>query len=460
MSRCALVVLLLPLVASAAQAEQFRLAPFSADVTPPLGHQLFTGGAKEATAVDSPLFAKGFALLGKETAPLVFVAIDWAEIRNDAYDRWRVALAEAAGTKRERVLVAAVHQHDTPLADLAAQRLLEAAGSETQLIDLEFHERAVQKTATALRKALGSAQAVTHFGTGQARVAGIASNRRFLNADGTPNYGRYSSGGNLAGRAAPEGTIDPMLKTISFWNGDTLLAELSSYSTHPMSYYGTSRISADFPGLARARRQGETPGALQIYASGASGNITAGKYNNGKPEMRQVFADRLYAGMVAASKGTVKHPLRGAKYRVAALKLDPRTSAGYTNDEMEKTVREGKDRARQGQAAMGLSWRKRIASGQDIDVPLVDFGAAQLLLLPAEMYVEFQLYAQALRPKSFVMVVGYGECAPGYIPIERAWTEHDENLNDWSWIAPGMESRVKAAIREVLSPDRATPDRP
>ena len=34
---------------------------------------------------------------------------------------------------------------------------------------------------------------------------------------------------------------------------------------------------------------------------------------------------------------------------------------------------------------------------------------AQLVLLPAESYVEYQLLAQKLRPDDFVLVMGYGE---------------------------------------------------
>jgi hypothetical protein len=83
-------------------------------------------------------------------------------------------------------------------------------------------------------------------------------------------------------------------------------------------------------------------------------------------------------------------------------------------------------------------------------VPLLDFGGAQLLLLPAESYVEFQLFAQQQRPDSFVIVAGYGECAPGYIPIERAWKEHDGNLADWCWVAPGSQPRMEAVIEAIL----------
>lgn len=101
-------------------------------------------------------------------------------------------------------------------------------------------------------------------------------------------------------------------------------------------------------------------------------------------------------------------------------------------------------------AAMGLSWRKRVDAGRRIQVPALDFGVAQLLLLPGETYVEFQLAAQRVRPDSFVCVVGYGEAACGYIPTDRHIDERDTNLADWSWVAPGSEARLVQAISEAL----------
>jgi hypothetical protein len=128
----------------------FQVATFSAEVTPPLGHRLLTGGGKKATVVDDPLFAKGVVLLGADR-PIMLCSVDWAEIRNDAYDRWRSVLAEAVGTEPVRVLVSCIHQHDTPLADLQAERILREQGSNGQIIDLEFHERAVQRVARAAK---------------------------------------------------------------------------------------------------------------------------------------------------------------------------------------------------------------------------------------------------------------------------------------------------------------------
>src|SRR6267143_7074767 len=103
--------------------DNYRLATFSADVTPPMGHPLMGGGIAPAQKVDDPLSARGIVLLGTGK-PLVLVSVEWCEIRNDAYERWRAVLADAAQTVKERVLVTCVHVHDAPIADLEAERIL------------------------------------------------------------------------------------------------------------------------------------------------------------------------------------------------------------------------------------------------------------------------------------------------------------------------------------------------
>src|SRR5688500_2864257 len=109
---------------------------------------------------------------------------------------------------------------------------------------------------------------------------------------------------------------------------------------------------------------------------------------------------------------------------------------------------------------MGLSWRRRIEAGRPIQITAIDFGVAQLLLLPGEAYVEYQLAAQQVRPDSFVCVAGYGDGATGYIPTEKHFAEGDSNLGDWRWVAPGCESRMLEAIRTVLIPDGEEPAAP
>jgi hypothetical protein len=52
------------------------------------------------------------------------------------------------------------------------------------------------------------------------------------------------------------------------------------------------------------------------------------------------------------------------------------------------------------------------------------------------------------------MALGYGECAPGYIPTDRAVSEHDTNLSEWCWVAPGAEPRLTAALATALDVPR------
>ena len=157
----------------------FRLAWFRADVTVPIGHRLMGILPARAARVADPLEARGFVLLGAD-APIVWVAVDWCEIRNEAHDQWREVLAAAAGTEPNRVVVTCLHQHDAPVADLGAQRLLDEVGLANQLCDPEFHEAAVQRVAKALRKCLPAARHVTHLGVGQGLVQDVASNRRVV----------------------------------------------------------------------------------------------------------------------------------------------------------------------------------------------------------------------------------------------------------------------------------------
>jgi hypothetical protein len=250
--------------------------------------------------------------------------------------------------------------------------------------------------------------------------------------------------------AADDGDIDPWLHTLSFWDGDHCVCALHSYAVHPMSTYGAGLVSADFPGLARELLQKEKPETFQIYASGCSGNVTAGKYNNGDPANKQVFAGRLKEAMSAALNDTARRPLTSIGFRMALMPLGARNTPGHTETILRGRLENGVRPFDRSEAAMGLAWYERVKRGHRVEVPVMDFGKAQLMLLPAEAYVEYQLYAQSLKPEGNVFVMGYGECGPGYIPIERAWKERDSNLQDWAWTPPGSEAVMKAAIREAL----------
>jgi hypothetical protein len=442
-----MAALLAPGLPARTASAKLRLASFSADVTPPISAPLFN--AVRARSIADPLEAHGVAFTGAGR-PLVLVAVDWCEIRNESYERWRSVLAQAANTSKDRVLVSCVHQHDAPYSDYIAQRLLKENGVIEGLCNPDYDEQALGRVATALSKSLEHSRPITHVGTGQGKVEKVASNRRYVLPNGKVSFGRTSATRDTVVRDMSEGTIDPWLKTISFWDGDRPVAALSCYSTHPMTFYGQGDVSWDFPGLARARRAREMQGVAQIYFTGCSGDTVAGRYNNGDPGNRPILADRIYQGMLAAWNSTRRVALEGIGFRSVPLKLAPRRGSGFSCDDYRRILADNRrSRLARFEAALGLSWLERLDAGHAIDVPAIDFGPAQLVLMPAETFVQYQLWAQEIRPESFVMTLGFGECAPGYIPTARAVAEgYDDH---YSWIAfPECEPVMREALRRAL----------
>lgn len=423
-----------------------RMASFTADVTVPVGHGMM-GGAWLSRSITDPLEAHGIVLVSEE-APVVFLSVDWCEIRNDAYFRWQNVLAEAAGTTPGRVMITTVHQHDAPVADLTAERILREKSLAGTICDLDFHERAVQEVARNLRHSLSNLRPLTHVVTNQARVSQIACNRRYTLPTGELRFDRTSSTRNEGAIAAPEGLVDPFLKTLTFLSGDDELASLAFYAVHPMSYYGAGEVSADFPGVAR--RKIRASGRKLIYCSGCSGNVTAGKYNRGTPADRAALATRLHDAIVRSLSGGQRYPVARCDFRLEPLALEPRQDKGFSIPELESRLIASSKPFDQCLAAMGLSWQRRIATGHPLQLPLLDLGSAQLLVLPGETYVEFQLAAQRFCPDRFICVAGYGDGATGYIPTDAHFQEGDTNLSDWCWVAPGSEARLLHSLRRLL----------
>jgi hypothetical protein len=423
-----------------------HLATFAADVTPPTGHPLCGGWIKPVVGVDDPLRAVGVVLLGAGR-PVVLCAVDWCGLRNDAHAAWREALAAATHTVPENVAVHCVHPHNAPFADLEAERLIEGVKGAPSL-DLAFFAKAVRRVADAARATLAHTARFTHVGVGQAKVEKVASNRRIVGDDGRVKAMRYSATTDPAVRAEPEGLIDPFLKTLSFWDGGRPLAALHYYATHPMSYYGDGRVSSDFCGLARQRRQDDDADVRQLYFTGCAGNVTAGKYNDGSPANRRVLRDRVYAAMAAPWKATERQPVKGWEWRVEPVRLPARTEPSFGEEASRRLLEDAKQgAARRNNAAFQLAWLKRL--GRPIELTYLDFGKAAVLHLPGEPFVEYQRKAQQLRPDGFVCVAGYGDGGPGYIPTAAAYREGGYEPTV-ALSGPGSETILHAAMAKLL----------
>ncbi len=424
-----------------AQSQDLRVATFEVDASPPIGSPLAYDPTKE---IVKPLSARGLVLLGAEE-PILLCAVDWIGIGNQAHDAWRAALADAAGTRVERVTVHTVHQHDAPFVDFSADDLLAEHGLGGQMFDRQFVEDTIQRAAEAAREAIEDARPVTHVGTGSAVVDRVASNRRLLDRSGRVRLTRFSASRNEEARQAPVGRVDPEVRLVSLWHEQQPLAVLSYFASHPMSYYRTGGANPDFPGIARAARQQAT-GAMHLYFTGAAGNVAAGKWNDGSPPYRQILADRLADGMRRAWETTERTPVTPdqVQWRVVPVALQP--AEHLDADQLRQLLADADQPADQRRsAARALAWLNRCLEGHRIDLTSLRLGPARILHMPGELNIEFQLAAAAMYPDDFVALAAYGEYAPGYIAPEIAYFQG-------GYEASPRASRVASRVQQTLLP--------
>ena len=439
--------------------DALRLAVFDIDASPPIGSPLAYDPNRE---VESPLSCRGVVLLpdkpeGAEATakiPIVLCAVDWIGIGNGGHQAFRETLAKAAGTTPDRVAVHTLHQHDAPWCDFTVDALLLEQKICHRPFDTPFARDVLSRLEPAVKQAIGQARAVTHVGFSTADVEKVASNRRILGADGKVAHVRYTATKDAKIREYPEGTIDPLLRMITFWNGEQPLAALTYYATHPQSYYRTGKANPDFPGLARNARQ-RTTRVPHIHFNGAGGNIGAGKYNDGSPENRQVLADRVADAMERAWKATKKMPIgaNGVSWSTVSVALPP---ADHLDEAaLTRTV---KDKEAMAQArfiaATKLIWLRRCQAGEKIDLACLSLGDARILHMPGELFVEYQLEAQRLRPDAFVAMAAYGDYAPAYIGTAVAYSQGGyETQPNSSFVAPQVEQVLMRGVARLLDVD-------
>lgn len=426
----------------------YRLATFSADVTPTVGQPLCGGWYGTAISITDPLEASGVVILGGEH-PVVLCAIDFALLGNDSYLQWTQTLAEAAGTLASHVTIHCSHAHCTPWPDVQGQAMLAPYPDVPQFCDQPWCDQALKNIASAVREAVAKARPVTHVGLGQAAVDRVASNRRIIGADGKSKGVRYTATRDPLIRDEPVGTIDPWLRTVSFWNDQTKLAALHYYAVHPTSFDRDRKVTSEFVGRARRRISQQQPGVLHAYFTGCAGNVTAGKYNDGSPPMRELLADRIYTAMLASEADTDRFPMSDVNWQIEPILLP----VNPVYDDMDKYQKILADPTQtpgvRNRAAFILAFLMRRDRPMFVScLTLAD--RIKLLHLPAESFIEYQLYAQAKALYHTVATAAYGDGGPMYICLDRSYNEGGYEPSD-SLVGPGSQAIMEQAIERCVS---------
>lgn len=433
--------------AHAQTASLLRMATFDVDATPPVGSAL---PYSSTTAIVQPLRCRGMVLLSDEK-PVVLCAVDWLGIGNDGNRIFRERLAKAAGTTPDRVAVHTLHQHDAPWCDFSADTLAKSHGATGIIFDSSVANQVVARAADAIEASLKRPYTISQIGLGQAKVEAVGSNRRILGADGKVASVRWTATKDPHVRAAPEGVIDPWLRSIRFYEGDTPITVLTYYATHPQSYYGKGEVNPDFPGIARDIRQSET-GNLHVHFCGAAGNVGAGKYNDGSPENRKLLADRMADAMKRSIVEEKRFMVSGDDLRWTTQELRLPPTRRMDRDQLMGVIADPNKTVKERiYAATQWVWLTRCAEGDPILASCLKLGPARVLHLPGELFIEYQLAAAEMLPGEFVATAAYGDYAPCYIGTAIAYEQGGyETETRSSLVAPECEGVLIETIQKLL----------
>lgn len=435
------------LLTASVSAQNVRVGTFQVDVTPLIGSPV--AYAKTRSIADS-LSARGIIIFSAEK-PVILCAVDWIGIANEGQDAWKAALAKAGGTTPDRVSVHALHQHDGVRCDFTNEKVLKQYGLERTVFDHEFLEDAIKRVATGVQKAAAQSRPVTHIGFGEAMVEKVGSNRRIMGSSGKVEHVRWSKATDSVSINAPEGLIDPWLKSASLWNGNEPLAVLTYYATHPQSHYGKGDVTCEFVGIARNARQANS-NIPHIHFTGAAGNVTAGKYNNGADSTRYILAERMERAMEKAWKNTKKKPLRAADITWRNEQVALPLGKNLSEDLLRKKLSDPDISLPQKHGfADNLAWLLRTREGYKANVSALKLADVWLLNLPGETFVEYQLAAQQMRKDDKVCTAAYDEYGPGYIGTKVAYAQGGyETTGTSSCVSPEAEAILLRAIKKVL----------
>ena len=100
---------------------------------------------------------------------------------------------------------------------------------------------------------------------------------------------------------------------------------------------------------------------------------------------------------------------------------------------------------------MFSAWANRLNAGHRVTVSRLKVGPLQLVHLPGEPFVEFQLFAQQVAAAdSFVCVAGYGECGVWYFGPDSIFRDRGGYEQSWSFTGP-CQAAVESVLKQLLS---------
>ncbi len=441
------------------------------DITPEAGVHLAgaIGQHRPAKLVNDPLHAKAlvFESGGKRVC---LVTLDVTIVTEKYTEMIRLAASERLGFDPDSVMVHATQTHSAPpIGHFMVDEEFEGIEPEDEWVkggSDAYAEWAVERVVRAIGIALAVLKPV-QIGVGCGIEGRVAFNRRAVMRDGTvgmpgprweeplgPTWIRYI-----------EGPIDPELGVMAVRTDDLRLpAVLVNYACHPVHFFPSLTVSADWPGALSAELMGSHGrGCVPIIVNGACGNI-----NPWPPYDPDYTGDCKAMGRTLATT---------AAKVISTLEFKDVAEIGFKRRHVGIPIRELKDseldRAREilGESP-SVKWADEAHTTVDPDwmaaasvysvhllrqrndhlpyeIQVLRIGDTAIVGLPGEPFVELGLAIKMASPAKFTYVAHCTTHYTGYIPTREALGRggHEATTRFWAKLVPEAgETIIKAAV--------------
>ncbi|GAA4512392.1 hypothetical protein GCM10023191_078040 [Actinoallomurus oryzae] len=398
------------------------------DCTPPTGLAMSGFAARTGPAVGAhdPLTVRALAVDDS-----VLITVDACGLHEDFCDRVRAELADCAS-----VVVAATHTHGGPAT---------MPGRLGGPVDAAYAAR-LHATCVAAAHAARAAREPASIEVGAGPDPGIARNRR---------------------RA--DGPVHAPLGVVRFRRADgTCAASVVGYGCHPVVLGADNRHwTADYPGVVRTAVEEAEPNSVCLFLTGCCGELNTGhspyaSMSAGASAERTFAAAERIGRRIAGAALAV--PTRDAgsgtggaseRVRLPLRSADPAETAALVTEWERELPRAGADRRELLRA--WLTWARDVAPRTRTSwtgrVTALRWGSLRLVALPGE---PFSVTARDIagRLRGDVIVIGYSDGCPGYLPPATEYDHGGYEVEDAhryygmpAPFAPGAaESLAEAAV--------------
>ncbi|PCJ60960.1 MAG: hypothetical protein COA79_07840 [Planctomycetota bacterium] len=422
-----------------------NIKTFKINITPPIGNVLCGGLHGPSKYKETDLHFRGVILTFDEK-PIVIGALDFCLLDNESHAQMTKTIADAAGTDLEKVSVHTVHQHDVPLVDEWTHKLLDKY--DVHLSDWNYWEEVLKNTDQAIRKLSSEAGTeITHYNISKSKVFQFASNRRIKTKNGMQWRATKCQDKKLKSYAT--GKIDPYLRQCSFYDtNQELIVSLNFYATHPQVANNRDAISDDAPGYALRQMESAFPKAFHVYFNGCGADLGNAKYASpDREEDIQVFGTKLFHAMKRCQQEIKLKPLDKIEWISHSFPV-PIKEVKKTKEELEAIIT-SKDCSSVEKYISGLNLNvlEKGIKEYPFKVSSLKLPDSRMMFLPAEMFIEYQIYCQSIMKDEELLVAAYGDGFLAYIPQDEDFEWGGYELNeDWNWVKPGIEKLLKEEL--------------